>query len=94
LRPEIAPVLDDLVQRLDHLDTWDTAKLESVFQDTVAAHGIGLGKLAQPVRAAVTGSTASPGIYEVLDVLGRERSLARLRRARARITSVSEPSAP
>jgi glutamyl-tRNA synthetase len=94
LRPEIAPVLDDLVQRLDHLDTWDAAKLESVFQDTVAAHGIGLGKLAQPVRAAVTGSTASPGIYEVLDVLGRERSLARLRRARARITSVSEPSAP
>jgi glutamyl-tRNA synthetase len=82
------------VQRLERLDTWDASTLEGAFQDTVATHGIGLGKLAQPVRAAVTGSTASPGIYEVLDVLGRERSLARLRHARARITSVSEPSAP
>src|SRR5258707_1083580 len=46
LRPEIAPVLDDLVQRLEHLETWDVSTLESVFQDTVAAHGIALGKLA------------------------------------------------
>ena len=38
-----------------------------------------LGALAQPVRVAVTGGTVSPGIYEVLDVLGRERTLARLR---------------
>ena len=41
-----------------------------------------LGKLAQPVRVAVTGGTVSPGIFEVLDVLGRERTLARLRAAR------------
>ncbi len=94
LRPDVAPILDDLLQRLEHLPAWDAARLEVVFQDTVATHGIGLGKLAQPVRAAVTGSTASPGIYDVLDVLGRERSLARLRHARARITSVSERSAP
>jgi len=94
LRPEIAFVLDDLIEHLANLSTWDTSTIEAVFQDAVARHDIGLGKLAQPVRAAVTGSTASPGIYEVLDVLGRERSLARLRDARARITSISEPSTP
>jgi len=60
----------------------------------VTRHGVGLGKLAQPVRAALTGSTASPGIYEVLDVLGREKSLARLRAALAQIASVSERSSP
>ena len=76
-------------------DAWDAAKHRGVVpRDDRARHGIALGKLAQPVRAAVTGSTASPGIYEVLDVLGRERTLARLRAARARIASVSERSAP
>jgi glutamyl-tRNA synthetase len=68
--------------------------IEASFHETIAHHGIALGKLAQPVRAAVTGSTTSPGIYEVLDVLGRERALARLHAARARIPSVSAPSAP
>lgn len=94
LRPDVAPALDDLVGGLERLGTWEVAGIEAAFHDVTTRHGIGLGKLAQPVRAAVTGSTASPGIYEVLDVLGRERSLARLRAARARIASVSEPSSP
>jgi len=59
--------------------------LERVFQEVIAAHGLKLGKLAQPVRVAMTGTTASPGIFEVLDVLGRERTLARLDRALAAI---------
>ena len=42
------------------------------------AAGVKLGKLAQPLRAALTGSTASPGIFEVMAVLGREEVLARL----------------
>jgi glutamyl-tRNA synthetase len=94
LRPEIAPALDELVERLAAIATWDVATIEAAFHETVAHHAIGLGKLAQPVRAAVTGSTASPGIFEVLAVLGRARTLARLRAARARIASVSEPSSP
>jgi glutamyl-tRNA synthetase len=42
------------------------------------AHGVGLGKFAQPLRAALTGSTTSPGIFDVLELLGREESLARI----------------
>ena len=94
LRPEIAPMLDDLTEKLAALSAWDAATIESTFHDVVTRHGVGLGKLAQPVRAALTGSTASPGIYEVLDVLGREKSLARLRAALAQIASVSERSSP
>jgi len=94
LRPDVAPALDDLIARLDAAHAWEASTIEAAFHETIARHAMALGKLAQPVRAAVTGSTASPGIYEVLEVLGRERSLARLRAARARITSVSEPSAP
>ena len=85
LTTEIGPVLDDLIGRLAALPRWDTGTLEGTFQATLAAHGLALGKLAQPVRVAVTGGTVSPGIYEVLDVLGRERALARLRAARARL---------
>ncbi|TMA66859.1 MAG: glutamate--tRNA ligase [Deltaproteobacteria bacterium] len=85
LTTEIGPVLDDLIGRLAALPRWDTGTLEGAFQATLAAHGLALGKLAQPVRVAVTGGTVSPGIYEVLDVLGRERALARLRAARARL---------
>ena len=51
----------------------------------MAERSLGLGKIAQPVRVAVTGGTASPGIFEVLEVVGRERSLSRLRHAAATI---------
>jgi len=85
LTPQIAPVLADLVHRLTALPRWDAAAIEDAFQGTLAAHGLRLGELAQPVRVAVTGGTVSPGIYEVLDVLGRERTLARLAAASARL---------
>ena len=49
-----------------------------------------LGALAQPVRVAVTGGTVSPGIFEVLDVLGRERTLTRMRAVLARLGVSSE----
>jgi glutamyl-tRNA synthetase len=79
LTPALAPALDELVPRLAALPRWDAATIEGAFQATLAAHGLKLGTLAQAVRVAVTGGTVSPGIYEVLDVLGRERTLARLR---------------
>jgi glutamyl-tRNA synthetase len=50
-----------------------------------ARHGLKLGKLAQPVRVALTGGTASPGLFEVMEILGREKTLARLAAARAYI---------
>jgi glutamyl-tRNA synthetase len=92
LPPAVVPVLEDLITRLGALATWDRAGIESAFQAVLAAHAMKLGKLAQPVRVAVTGSTVSPGIYEVLDVLGRECSLARLRAAVSRAGAVSAVS--
>ena len=43
--------------------------------------GLKLGKIAQPVRVALTGSTVSPGLFEIIDVLGKETVLERLRGA-------------
>jgi glutamyl-tRNA synthetase len=80
-----APLLRDLRAGLGALERWDVAALEPVFEAVRARHEVGMGKLAQPVRVAVTGSSASPGIYETLEVLGRERALARIDAALARI---------
>jgi glutamyl-tRNA synthetase len=78
LKPEIAPVLRELREALGGLDGWDVEPIKGAFEKVQASSGLALGKIAQPVRVAVTGGTASPGIFEVLDVLGRERTLARL----------------
>jgi len=81
LRPEMRSLLADLTERLARTPTWEAPSIHAVFEGVMAERDLALGKVAQPVRVAVTGGTASPGIFEVLEVLGRERSLARLRRA-------------
>jgi glutamyl-tRNA synthetase len=73
----LAP-LRDLTVELRALSSWDEDALRSAFERATARHGIELGKLAQPVRVAVTGRSYSPGIFETLAVLGRDRTLARL----------------
>jgi glutamyl-tRNA synthetase len=62
---------------------WDAAALEGDLRTLAEARGIGAGKLFQPLRVALTGVTASPGIFDVLVLLGRDRSLSRLDAAMA-----------
>src|SRR5207302_7973395 len=59
--------------------------LEAAFRDLATAKGLGLGKIAQPVRVAVTGTTVSPPLFDSMVLLGREKSLQRLDAALARI---------
>jgi glutamyl-tRNA synthetase len=67
-----------LIDGLRNLVSWDEAGLEATVRAQAEATGVKLGQLAQPLRAALTGSSASPGIFEVMAVLGREEVLARL----------------
>lgn len=85
-KPAALPALRDLAAEFERAPTWDLASIEAAFHRALARHdGLALGKLAQPVRIAVTGSAASPGIYETLLVLGRDRSVARITRALAEL---------
>jgi glutamyl-tRNA synthetase len=70
--------LDALRESLATVDPWSVPAIEAAVQAVLAAHGLALGKLAQPVRVALTGGSVSPGIYEVIELVGRERCLARL----------------
>jgi glutamyl-tRNA synthetase len=85
LKPEVRPHLEKLIAELGPVDPFDEAGVERAFSKVLSETGLPLGKVAQPVRVALTGSTVSPGIYEVIAVLGKERTLARLRAALGKI---------
>jgi len=63
---------------LSALADWEPASLEAAIREVAEGLGVKLGKLAQPLRAALTGRTTSPGIFDVLALLGRNESLARI----------------
>ena len=81
LKPEIQPVLEELASRLETIDEWKATTVQKVFETLMKERSLNLGKIAQPVRVAVTGGAVSPGIFEVLEVVGREKTLKRLRYA-------------
>ena len=67
-----------IASRLRAEQDWTTEALAASLKAYAEEQGLGLGKLAQPLRAALTGQTTSPGIFDVLVLLGREESLARI----------------
>jgi glutamyl-tRNA synthetase len=94
LRPVALEPLEALIKQIESGSDWTLESIAKDLEATCAAlDGLKLGKLAQPVRVAVTGSGASPGIYETLEVVGRERTLDRLGRAtdliRARVADTN-----
>jgi glutamyl-tRNA synthetase len=78
LTPDARPILQALRDGIGALPALDTAPLEKLFHDLAESRGLGLGKVAQPARVALTGGTASPGMYDVIQILGREETLRRL----------------
>jgi glutamyl-tRNA synthetase len=84
LTPALAPALAKLADRMEALTDFSRAGLEAVFDQVRDEEGLTMGQLAQPVRVALTGRTASPGIFEVIDLLGQDRTVARLRQGGAR----------
>jgi glutamyl-tRNA synthetase len=79
LTPEARSTLSYSVDILTKLTEWSAPALEQTDRTIAEQRGLKLGQVAQPKRAALTGSTTSPPIYEVMEVLGREETLARLR---------------
>ncbi len=77
----VQPAFARLVAVLDQTSVFEHDALEQGFKSVLAETGLSMGKLAQPVRVALTGGTVSPGIFDVMALLGRERTLARLKKA-------------
>jgi glutamyl-tRNA synthetase len=81
LDAEASPLLVAVAERLGTLAAFDTTETEAAVRSYAEANGLKLGKVAQPLRAALTGRSVSPPVFDVLGALGRAESLARLRDA-------------
>ena len=85
LKPEIVEMLEKSASYIQALDEYTEKKLEDVFKRIIEETGLKFGKIAQPLRVAVTGTTVSPGIFEMLIALGKKKTIDRIRKAVAYI---------
>jgi glutamyl-tRNA synthetase len=85
LTPDMAPILEEIIREFADLPDFSPVAMEAVLNLVAQKAGEKLGKVAQPIRVALTGGTVSPGIFEVMDVLGREEVIRRLSLATRRI---------
>jgi glutamyl-tRNA synthetase len=81
LQPSSAPLLEQVRSGLAGLPAWEDEPAQQVVERVAEAGGVGLGKVAQPLRVALTGDVASPGIGTTLRLVGRDRALSRIDRA-------------
>ena len=85
LTADSKPLLAQVRQRLAALDGWTAPSLDEAIKSVSETACVGMGKVAQPVRVAVTGGVVSPGIGETLELIGRDEALERIDEALARI---------
>ena len=81
LMPDILSVLEKSVERIETLEPYTHEALENVFKLIMEETGLKFGKIAQPLRVAITGTSVSPGIFEMLLVLGKEKTIKRIKKA-------------
>jgi glutamyl-tRNA synthetase len=92
LTPATAPVLAQLTDVLRAVETWTAVSLESAVGAWLASKNLAIKDVAQPARVALTGRSASPGLFEVFDVLGKSESISRIEHAVSLIGSL--PTTP
>jgi glutamyl-tRNA synthetase len=81
LKPEACPMYEAVMEKLGNLSEFNQQGIEAMFKDICTERGVKLGQVGPLVRVALCGGTVSPGIYEVIHVLGKEETMNRLKRA-------------
>jgi glutamyl-tRNA synthetase len=84
------PLLSEALEALRGVDSFDPAELEAALGRILAEHDVKPGKLYQPIRVAITGTSVSPGIFESLAVLGKDRSVDRIQNAVQRLSTEAD----
>ena len=88
-RAATADLLSQTRHSLSGIDRWESSSMEDSLRSLAERRGIAAGKIFQPLRVALTGMAASPGIFDVLVILGRERSLSRIDDALAQLDELN-----
>ena len=73
--------LEAIIKKLENLSNFNEKELENAFKEVMKETELKMGKIAQPVRVALSGKSASPGIFEVIDIIGKEKSIQRIKNA-------------
>ncbi len=81
LKPDNRQPLRLLMDAMSTIETFTEENLENAFKSVMDKTGLKLGKIAQPVRVALTGKTASPGIFEIIEIIGKDKVIRRLKHA-------------
>jgi len=87
LKPESLPVLQKSAEYMEGLENYTQEELERIFKQIMEETELKFGKIAQPLRVAITGTTVSPGIFEMLLALGKAKTIQRIKKA---MESISE----
>ena len=74
-------ILKDALETLKSLDNWEALPIDKALEELASRHEVGMGKVGQPLRLAMTGTAMSPGIGETMVLVGRDRALSRIERA-------------
>ena len=80
-KPETADLLRNVADKFENIPEWTVRALEEIVRQLSEELGIGAGKIIHPIRLAVSGLTGGPGLFEMLEIIGKERVLARMRKA-------------
>ncbi|MFP4194934.1 MAG: glutamate--tRNA ligase [Desulfosalsimonas sp.] len=80
-KPEVIEPLRQLAKEIETARPFEEKQLEAAFMKVMETHDLKFGRIAQPVRLALSGKTVSPGIFEMIEVLGRQETVARIERA-------------
>jgi glutamyl-tRNA synthetase len=81
LTPGIISIFETLIDKFSSLQDFTGPELQKVFGKIIEQRGLKMVQIAQPVRVALTGGTVSSGIFEVMEILGKEKVIERLKRA-------------
>ncbi len=92
LRPVALPVLEAISESLKHTSSWDATALKARLEQVATELEVGFGKIGQPLRVALTGGSASPDIAETLQMIGKDRSVARVGKAIEYVKARSQAS--
>jgi len=90
LKQDVVDLFESLCGRIEVLSHFDRKGIENLFAEFLAAEQVPLKKLAQPLRVSLTGRTASPGIFEVMEVLGKNKVIQRIKKAVVHIKAKKE----
>ena len=81
LIPENRGVIEDVLKGMESITSLSETDIDGLFKAIMSNKGLKMGQVAQPVRVALTGRAVSPGIFEVIDILGKDKVVRRLRTA-------------